>query len=266
MSWVKLDDRYLTNGKIRRVRPLARLLHVSSMCHCAAALNDGEFPLSDLPMIQAAAETFEPCDVEALVTAGLWDPLMFGNAVTGYRVHDFLEYNPPAARVFEARKATAARVAKWRESQCNGVSSAVSNGVGNGHCNTAPPSPVPRPLPDPVPTSKKKRSPAEPAYSPAFLDFWTAYPRKTAKGAAWKAWPGDGILPAILSALEWQAALPNWQDWQFIKHPATYLNARMWEDEKPANAHHGAIQQNLRVGHTRAEDFKHSDKTGEVDL
>jgi len=262
MSWVKLDDRYLTNGKVRKVRPLARLLHVSSMCHCAAALNDGEFQLSDLPMIQAAAETFDASDVAALVTAGLWDPIMDGNAVTGYRVHDFLEYNPPAVRVFAARKATAERVAKWRESQCNGVTNGVSSGVSNGPCNTAPPSPVPRPLPDPVP--KRKRSQAEPAYSQAFLDFWKAYPRKVSKGAAWKAWPGDAVLPAVLAALEWQAKLPGWQDLQYVKHPATYLNARGWEDEKPTQLQL-APARNHAVGHFAATG-EDPVRTGRLDL
>jgi hypothetical protein len=57
-----------------------------------------------------------------------------------------------------------------------------------------------------------------------------AYPRKVAKGAAVKAWPGDEHLPAILAALAWQAK--NWTDPKFIPHPATYLNQRRWEDER----------------------------------
>jgi len=81
---------------------------------------------------------------------------------------------------------------------------------------------------DPVP---KKRSPrashAEP--SQAFAEFWLAYPKKTGKGQAMKAWPGDDFLPAILAALTWQ--VPTW-DPKYTKNPATWLNARCWEDEK----------------------------------
>jgi hypothetical protein len=66
--------------------------------------------------------------------------------------------------------------------------------------------------------------------SQAFAQFWAAYPKKTGKGQAIKAWPGDEHLPAILAALSWQA--PTW-DPKYTKHPATWLNARCWEDEKP---------------------------------
>jgi hypothetical protein len=234
VSWVKLDDRYFSNGKIRQCSPSARLLHVASMCHCAAALNDGEFPVSDLPLIQAMAGVLDVEAVNQLAEAGLWDVLRGDpcNAVTGYRVHDFLEYNPPAARVLAARKATAERVAKWRGLQCNAVTGPVTNGVSNGTCNTAPPSPVPRPLPGPVP--RRKRSPAAPVVSVAFAKFWEAYPRKVAKGAALKAWPGDDMLPAILAALEWQAPEFRSRPADKVPHAGTWLNGKRWEDEKPS--------------------------------
>lgn len=77
----------------------------------------------------------------------------------------------------------------------------------------------------------RKRSPAARVESAAFTEFWTAYPRKVAKGAAVKAWPGDEHLPAILSALAWQ--VKGWADPKYIPHPATYLNQRRWEDERP---------------------------------
>jgi len=64
----------------------------------------------------------------------------------------------------------------------------------------------------------------------AFAQFWVAYPKKTGKGHALKAWPGDDLLPAILAALAWQT--PTW-DPKYTKNPATWLNARCWEDEKP---------------------------------
>lgn len=91
----------------------------------------------------------------------------------------------------------------------------------------------------PVQTSReeKKRSPrashAEP--SPGFADFWKIYPRRVAKGNAIKAWPGDEFLPAIKAALEWQAR-DLWRDPKFIPHPATWLNACRWEDERPRQA------------------------------
>ena len=88
-----------------------------------------------------------------------------------------------------------------------------------------------------------------------------AYPKKTAKGQAMKAWPGDDLLPAILAALTWQ--VPTW-DPNFTKNPATWLNARCWEDEKSQPSLFQRQQNDIRVGHARAEDFKHDGPVGEV--
>lgn len=97
-----------------------------------------------------------------------------------------------------------------------------------------------------------------------FLKFWSAYPRKVAKGLAIKAWPGDEFTDRILAALSWQ--VPTWTEVQFMKHPTTWLHARCWEDEKPTNPGPNRPQQpSLRVGHARAEDFDHS-QTGEIKL
>lgn len=70
-----------------------------------------------------------------------------------------------------------------------------------------------------------------------FDAFWEAYPRKVSKEAARKAWPKAAeSLPAILEALAWQRVSEGWtkDGGAFIPHPATYLNGRRWEDQKPA--------------------------------
>ena len=74
---------------------------------------------------------------------------------------------------------------------------------------------------------------AGPVLSEAFQGFWAAYPRKVGKIKAWKAWPGDSLLPKILEALAWQTKSVDWTKDRgtFIPHPATYLNQGRWEDE-----------------------------------
>lgn len=70
-------------------------------------------------------------------------------------------------------------------------------------------------------------------YSVEFQTFWTAYPNKTGKGEAARVWERDKPpLPAILSALFWQAKSHNWtkEGGKFVPLPATYLNQRRWED------------------------------------
>ena len=73
-------------------------------------------------------------------------------------------------------------------------------------------------------------------YAPEFESFWREYPRKIGKGGAYKAW--GKLKPPLrdcLSALQWQKKSEQWtkEQGQFIPHPATWLNQRRWEDEKP---------------------------------
>lgn len=70
-----------------------------------------------------------------------------------------------------------------------------------------------------------------------FEQFWTAYPRKTAKDSARKAFekrePDEALLSTMLAAIAAQAKSLEWTKdaGQFIPHPATWLNAGRWMDE-----------------------------------
>jgi hypothetical protein len=69
-----------------------------------------------------------------------------------------------------------------------------------------------------------------------FLRFWEAYPKKAAKGDAYKAWkklrPGAKMVESILHALEVQKRSVKWREdnGKYIPHPATWLNGTRWED------------------------------------
>lgn len=74
-------------------------------------------------------------------------------------------------------------------------------------------------------------------YSPEFLAFWAAYPRKTGKGKAWEAWARiKPPLDRVVSAIGWQSQQPDWtkDGGAFIPHPGTWLNGSRWEDEPRA--------------------------------
>jgi hypothetical protein len=70
-----------------------------------------------------------------------------------------------------------------------------------------------------------------------FENFWRIYPRKKAKGTAEKAWaklkPSEQLIAEILSAVERATTSVEWtkERGQFIPYPATWLNARGWQDE-----------------------------------
>ena len=74
----------------------------------------------------------------------------------------------------------------------------------------------------------------------AFKTFWEAYPKKKSKGQAEKVWeklqPDDVLVGLILRNIELASQTHDWKkdSGKFIPHPATWLNAKGWEDELPA--------------------------------
>jgi hypothetical protein len=76
-----------------------------------------------------------------------------------------------------------------------------------------------------------------PPPSAAFVRFWDSYPRKKSKGHAERAWlkikPDEQLAASIIAGVERAKTSADWlrDDGQFIPHPATWLNARGWEDE-----------------------------------
>lgn len=70
----------------------------------------------------------------------------------------------------------------------------------------------------------------------AFGRFWSAYPRKTSKAdarkafaKAWRKLPPMDEEQILTGGLE--RAKANWTDAQFIPHAATWLNGERWNDE-----------------------------------
>lgn len=69
-----------------------------------------------------------------------------------------------------------------------------------------------------------------------FAAFWEAYPKKQAREDAKKAFleiaPDESTFDAILAAIERQKGRKEWQKngGQFIPLPASWLNAKRWED------------------------------------
>ena len=85
--------------------------------------------------------------------------------------------------------------------------------------------------------TEERRDCAPTTRESAFETFWRAYPRKTAKGEARKAWakldPVGGLLDTIMAAVEAQKNSRQWlaDGGRFIPHASTWLNQARWEDE-----------------------------------
>ena len=90
-------------------------------------------------------------------------------------------------------------------------------------------------------TKSKSKSNPNTSRASAFDAFWSAYPKKSGKGAAEKSFSkiSLALLPQMLSAIDAQKQSDQWKKdgGQFIPNPATWLNQRRWEDEpmKPAS-------------------------------
>jgi hypothetical protein len=73
-------------------------------------------------------------------------------------------------------------------------------------------------------------------YSDDFIRFWRAYPNRTGKGDAWRAWQRINPRPLMddmVAAVLRDAQRDEWRKdrGKFIPHPSTWLNGRRWEDE-----------------------------------
>lgn len=100
--WVRLDDRFPRHPKIVGLSDRAFRAHVEAMCYCGSHETDGWIP--------TAAVRPGRAPVAELLDAGLWS-----KDGTGYRIHDWLDYNPSAADLREQRDAAADRKRRWRE-------------------------------------------------------------------------------------------------------------------------------------------------------
>lgn len=123
MSWAKLDDRYDDNRKVKRawrLHPRAVALHVMAITYCARHGTDGVVD-DDWVMERLPAKAERHRVLAVLVDCGLFEG---GDGGGGYRVHDFLDYNPSQARAestYAAKSAAGRKGAqeKWRRESIN---------------------------------------------------------------------------------------------------------------------------------------------------
>lgn len=141
MTWVKLDDAFAENPKVRPLSDRAFRLYVAGLCHCAAQLTDG---LIERHKVGALLPKVTKPMVRELVDAVLWL-----EHADGFEVKDYLKYNPTREQVMRERDAAAERKRRWqeaREAKRNAVPNAVKNAARNGERSGAPPHPAPKGL------------------------------------------------------------------------------------------------------------------------
>ena len=157
MPWFRLEDTFHSHPKVLRAGNEAVGLFVRCGTYAAQHLTDGFIP-EDIANLYGATSTGSRRDgdagkaetlAETLVSTGLWRRVR-----GGWKMRDYLEYNPSKQAVDNERRQKAERQKRWREAQRRRVTHPSSNAVGD-----APP---PRPAPtkgggrEPAPGSEQK--------------------------------------------------------------------------------------------------------------
>jgi len=107
MPWARIDDMLPVHPKIRTLSDSAFRLYISAICWSNLNSTDGHIPSKHLRFISDVRRPHQ-C-VEQLLEAGLWE-----TAPEGWRIHDYLEYQPSAEKVRRERESKQQRQERWR--------------------------------------------------------------------------------------------------------------------------------------------------------
>lgn len=207
MTWVRVDDQFPFHPKVLGLSLEAIGLWTVGLCYANLHLTDGEIP-EGLMRLYPGAESA----VRELVSRGLWRPFDGQNG-SGFRVHDYLEYQPSKDDVRGKREKDAERLRVWRDGK-RGETPVKRDRNKNV-----------RYAPTPTPTPKK--------IDTDFELFWGVYPRHVKKADAQKAFAKAVLVASAKDIIEGARRYRDdpARDPKFTAHPTTWLNGGRWEDE-----------------------------------
>jgi len=106
MTWARLDDQLPMHPKVRGLTDAAFRLYICAICWSNMHLSDGYIPDRHLRYMSDVRRP-KQC-AEQLVQAELWEV-----TEDGWRIHDYLQYQPSADRVHQEREAKQPRLQRW---------------------------------------------------------------------------------------------------------------------------------------------------------
>ena len=138
MSWVRLDDSFCDHPKILAIGPIGIAIQIRALCYCARHLTDGIILREVVPslligleywaletggneLVGALEQATEMDWPAILVEAGVWEIVE-----QGYRIHDYLEYNPSRREIRKLREL------KKKAGQAGGQASAQARAKHSG--------------------------------------------------------------------------------------------------------------------------------------
>lgn len=239
---------FFLNDELAALDPLARILFAGLWC-----IADREGRMEDRPAkIKIQVLPFDDCDVNQLL-----DDLKNAGFIVRYQVDgkkyievvNFKRHQNPHKKEAPSRFPAPPEQAPDLHSTSTMQEQEKHHTSPADSLNLIPDSGFPQPDAPDKPgagESTEKTKPRPPFKSiiqeQRFDQFWERYPKKKSKGAAEKAWvkigPDDLLTKRIMAGLEKARASPEWKkdNGQFIPYPASWLNAKGWEDEFTSSA------------------------------
>jgi len=126
MPWFRLEDSFHSHPKVIKAGNEAIGLYVRCGTYAAQHLTDGFIPEHVVLLYGSRALA------DVLVRAGLWR-----RTRGGWRMPDYLDYNPSREAVEKERRARAERQARWREKRRGRDRSVTNNRHGRDHSVTS---------------------------------------------------------------------------------------------------------------------------------
>jgi hypothetical protein len=106
MTWIRLDDGFISHPKTLSLPHKSIVLHIAGLTYCATQLTDGKIPKSAIALVLAQARVSKAA-LNPLVALKMWR-----EQADHYSIHDYLKYQ-------ESREAVQARRDKWAEAKRN---------------------------------------------------------------------------------------------------------------------------------------------------
>ena len=157
MPWVKLDDKFRTHPKVIAADLEAAWFYVCALGYCAEQLTDGEIGAGMVPIL-APHVTDPSAAAEKCCTVGLLE-----RTDTGYRVPDYLDYNPPRAKVLADREAAKARRTRSSSADVRANVARTSSEPPETFAGRSA-TPYPYPYPESVDNQPSSEEPGRPSY------------------------------------------------------------------------------------------------------
>lgn len=98
MPWVKFDDQFPIHRKVKGLTDAEFRLHTEAIFWCARNMTDGYVASHELRDVSGISKPER--HLTALVSRGLWVEQEGG----GWRLHDYLEYQPSRSKVLQMRE------------------------------------------------------------------------------------------------------------------------------------------------------------------